>query len=353
MITFKDLSQSKEGMNELSKETSGYSKTSDYEKDDNEFWIFMLAWLVCMQEHENEQLWKNFQEDIKHNSRFFPKSELLKKVENVSVYATNELSAGTVLYRAREYQDRDYLNNKEAVAFYKELNDFFPNINLQLEDINSESLMNIISIALSGDMSKLQKLCQNIMEIEENEKPFWGFDKKNCDAPPKECAKAGRANASGISFLYAATDPKTAIMEMRPQIGQHFNVCKIEIRRNILLFDFTYTPDKLEDNEYIKSGDLYAISKAFSKPNYGNSEDYIPTQYLCEYLRQKGFDGIKYKSALSPEGINVIIFNTDSADRAYEIVESRVFGVEDIDIKFEQIIPFESKFKTSRKKNDI
>lgn len=142
-------------------------------------------------------------------------------------------------------------------------------------------------------------------------------------------------------FLYAASDEKTAIMEMRPQIGQYFNVCKIEICSNILLFDFTYTTNELKEDEYTKSGDLYAISKEFSYPNYGNPQDYIPTQYLCEYLRQKGFDGIRYKSAVSPEGTNLIIFDTDSADKAYKIVESRVFEVENIGINFKQIIPIE------------
>lgn len=115
----------------------------------------------------------------------------------------------------------------------------------------------------------------------------------------------------------------------------------IEVCKNVRIFDFTYTAEELMENEYAKSGDLYSISKEFSRPNYGNVNDYFPTQYLCEYLRQKGFDGIRYKSAVSPEGINVILFDTDKADRAYKIVESRVYSVKDMDIQFEQIIPFE------------
>ena len=262
-------------------------------------------------------------------------------MDNVSVYVTVELCMGTVLDRAREYKNDDYLKNKEVVAIYEKLNELFPNMKLQLEDVKSDSAMNIISLALGGDVSKMEKLRQNIMETEIKEKPFWGFDEKNCDAPPKECATAGRANSAGISFLYAASDDKTAIMEMRPQIGQYFNVCKIEICSNILLFDFTYTTNELKEDEYTKSGDLYAISKEFSYPNYGNPQDYIPTQYLCEYLRQKGFDGIRYKSAVSLERINLIIFDTDIADKAYKIIESRVFKVENIDIDFKQIVPIE------------
>ena len=95
---------------------------------------------------------------------------------------------------------------------------------------------------------------------------------------------------------------------------------------------------------------MYAISKEFSYPNYGNPQDYIPTQYLCEYLRQKGFDGIRYKSAVSPEGTNLIIFYTDSADKAYKIVESRVFEVENVDINFKQIIPIEPNKSKDKQK---
>ncbi len=102
-----------------------------------------------------------------------------------------------------------------------------------------------------------------------------------------------------------------------------------------------HTTNELKEDEYTKSGDLYVISKEFSYPNYGDPQDYIPTQYLCEYLRQKGFDGIRYKSAVSLERINLIIFDTDSADKAYKIIESRVFKVENIDIDFKQIVPIE------------
>lgn len=296
-----------------------------------------------MQENENEKLWKDFKEDIKHKSRFFPKSDFLKKVDNVSDFASVELCKGTVLYRAREYTESDYFQNKETIAFYQKLNDFFPNLKLQLEDIGSESAINLILLALAGDTKRIDELYQKVKEIADEEKPFWGFKEGDCDAPPKVYAKAGRANSVGISFLYAATDKKTAIMEMRPQIGQCFNICEIEICKDIRIFDFTYTAEKLKENEYVKSGDLYAISKEFSHPNYGNVDDYFPTQYLCEYLREKGFDGIRYKSAVSPEGINVIVFGTDKDDRAYKIVESRVYSVKSMDIQYEQMIPFELK----------
>ena len=310
-------------------------------KNDDISMSVMVLYLIWMQENENERLWNDFKKEIMYKSRFFPKSELLQKIDDISEYASAEICKGTVLYRAREYTYLNYFDNKEVIALYEKLKELFPNLKIQLEDIGSESAMNIVSLAVMGDDKKLEELSQLIKKVIEEEKPFWGLDEKNCDAPPKEYAKAGRANSNGISFLYAATDKKTAIMEMRPQIGQSFNICEIEICRDIRIFDFTYSVGELKEDEYAKSGDLYVISKEFSQPNYGNGNDYIPTQYLCEYIRQKGFDGIRYKSAVSLEGINVIIFDTNKDDKAYKIIESRVYGVKDMDIKFEQVFPIE------------
>lgn len=284
MITLKDFRENGKNKKELSGltennngNTSEYGGRFDNLEDNDDIWILAILWLIWMQEHENEKLWKSFQEEIKHNSRFFPKSELLEKVDNVSVYASVELCSGTVLYRAREYKSDDYLKNKQVVAIYEKLNELFPDMKLELEDVNSDSAMNIISIFWGSNITKMEELRKIITEAEILEKPFWGFCKEDCDAPPKDRAVAGRANSAGISFLYVASDEKTAIMEMRPQIGQFFNVCKIAISRNILIFDFTYTTNEMKENETIKSGDLYAISREFSYPNYGNPEDYIPT----------------------------------------------------------------------------
>jgi hypothetical protein len=40
----------------------------------------------------------------------------------------------------------------------------------------------------------------------------------------------------------------------------------------------------------------------------GAAIDYIPTQYLCEFIKKCGFDGVVYRSSVS-EGINLALFN--------------------------------------------
>lgn len=86
MITLKELRETGDNKEEINGSTENNEKnisecggSSDNLEDNNDYWTLMLFWLILMQEHENEKLWKNFQEDIKHNSRFFPKSELDRK----------------------------------------------------------------------------------------------------------------------------------------------------------------------------------------------------------------------------------------------------------------------------------
>ena len=102
------------------------------------------------------------------------------------------------------------------ITFCQKLNEFFPQLKLQPEFNVSESAVNLIILGLAGDTNRKEELQQKVMEIVAEERPFWGFKESDCDAPPKEYAKTGRANSVGISFLYAALDKKTAITEMRP-----------------------------------------------------------------------------------------------------------------------------------------
>ena len=42
------------------------------------------------------------------------------------------------------------------------------------------------------------------------------------------------------------------------------------------------------------------IQRAFSKPT-NNSDDYIPSQIIAEYLKSLGYDGVRYNSSLHLE----------------------------------------------------
>jgi hypothetical protein len=44
----------------------------------------------------------------------------------------------------------------------------------------------------------------------------------------------------------------------------------------------------------------------------GAAIDYIPSQYLCEFIKNRGLDGVVYRSSVS-DGINLALFNPEKA----------------------------------------
>lgn len=93
------------------------------------------------------------------------------------------------------------------------------------------------------------------------------------------------------------------------------------------------SPEKIKEDEYSIVADLHRISEEFSKPNFGDQIEYAPTQFLCEYIKRLGFDGIKFKSAVSATGTNVLLFDVDAKTRVYDITGSKVYTVNTLSLK--------------------
>lgn len=311
----------------------------EIETKDDTYWYLVLYILKIYNDYDTEKLWEKFSAEIKTKNRFFPESELIKKVTDIAGKVTYVMKAGETLYRARVYSQKDLLNNDIISMMMKTLQDELPDLNLEKQDVLRESAANIIMMNLCGAEEKRNRVMETIQNLTEMKKSFYGYDKPNSDAPSGEKAKAGRVNPEGISYLYTAKDIKTAILEMRPQMGQDFSIATIEITKEAKLFDFTYSPEQAEDGDFIILNEFQKISKEFSKPNFGNPVDYVPTQYLCECIKRLGFDGIRYKSAVSETGINVVLFDVNEETRVYDVTGSKVYEVNRLDIDISRQIP--------------
>jgi hypothetical protein len=142
-------------------------------------------------------------------------------------------------------------------------------------------------------------------------------------APPKRAASHGRANPAGIPYLYLGSRAETATAEIRPHTGEiacvaNFTIPKI---RAVDLRDprKLVSPFILEDASAI--GQLRAdlpflerLGEELTRPVLpsGAAVDYIPSQYLCEFIKKSGFDGVVYRSSVS-DGINLALFDPDKA----------------------------------------
>ena len=148
-----------------------------------------------------------------------------------------------------------------------------------------------------------------------DKQPYIGID---IEAPPPENATAGRVNEKGIPMLYVSEKEKTAVAEVRPPRGSLVSVGVLCLTRNVKILDLG---DSLpEPNPFITEQLAYqmehvellnSFSWVLSKPLERTDEvsEYRPSQKLSTWLKGQGFDGIRYASAMSSGGHNIVFFD--------------------------------------------
>ena len=143
-------------------------------------------------------------------------------------------------------------------------------------------------------------------------------------APPRRNAVHGRANPAGIPCLYLGSLRETAVAEIRPHTGEVACVADFRVL-NVRAVDLRsprklVSPFILEDTDAI--GKLYSdipllerLGEELTRPVLpsGAPIDYIPSQYLCEFIKTCGFDGVIYRSSVS-EGMNLALFDPERAE---------------------------------------
>jgi hypothetical protein len=164
---------------------------------------------------------------------------------------------------------------------------------------------------------------------------------KNIGKPPVEKTKHGRANPKGISYLYLSSNRETAVTEVRPFVGAFVTVGMfknneslhvVDLRNPIIDSPFKYG-DSLE--YYISHLEFlrmlgYELSKTVN-PRDAELE-YIPLQYLCEFIKNNDYDGVIYKSSAS-DGHNFAIF----ADDKLKCTRTELVEVEERILSFSKI----------------
>lgn len=161
------------------------------------------------------------------------------------------------------------------------------------------------------------------------------YQLKDMGAPPRDKVKYGRVNPSGIQCLYLASDTETAIAEVRPHAGETVYVAegrgKLEGIVDLCNPRSRVSPFTLQSSSEIMKvrndlSFLRHLGVELSSPVQPSSSsyEYIPSQYLCEFIKYKGFNGILYKSSVCSTGKNLALFNPNWCDnftnlRSYQI----------------------------------
>jgi hypothetical protein len=156
-------------------------------------------------------------------------------------------------------------------------------------------------------------------------------------APPERIASHGRANPAGIPYLYLGSKYVTAISEIRPHTGEMACVAVFRMPHELKLVDLRrprkmVSPFLLEDADDIcrMRSDLPFLERLgdeLTRPVVPQSAaiDYTPSQYLCEFIKKCGYDGVIYRSSVS-DGINLALFDPALA-QAGTVTQYRVSRV--------------------------
>lgn len=165
--------------------------------------------------------------------------------------------------------------------------------------------------------------------------------------PPKQFATSGRANPEGIPYLYVSDSIETTIYETRSSLYDRLTVGTFKLNAPLQVISlnkieelspFEIKEKGFELEEFINIRPyLLRLQSELSKPirKQDSALDYLPTQYLCEFIKLKGFDAIEYKSAMHKGGYNLAVFK----DENLECVDAMFIDVTELKYDYKEIMP--------------
>ena len=251
-------------------------------------------------DHKAHEFVKMVKKKILHENRFFVDERFITYLDMVIEQSVVSIEEGEFFYRARIYKEEDvYQKWRDGIA---------------------------------------------------SSKQFKGYSADDSGAHPKP-QRAGRANPKGISYLYAATDIDTALLEVCNKRKTPVSVAKVVITKKMKVLDLAssvrssggtiHSQEEQDELDFAFAVGCEIASEM--NRTFFDDEEYILTQFICEYVKKKGIDGILYQSTthageeFEPReelsiGNNIVIFNKDN----YTIASSDLYLVENICIKKEQ-----------------
>ena len=169
-----------------------------------------------------------------------------------------------------------------------------------------------------------------------------GYSRKEMWAPPDDVASPGRANSKGQSCLYLCSSKNTAVKEIRAHAFDYVTIATFRLNRNARVLDLSsivhsspfYTGnDKVA--YLVNENTLRQIQNDLAKPmsRLDSDLDYLPTQYISDFAKFLGYDGVKYFSTFDNSSYNVALFDASACDCTYH----RNFLIGDLKYKMTKI----------------
>lgn len=171
-----------------------------------------------------------------------------------------------------------------------------------------------------------------------NEKGVKGFARSEMGAPPDDVASAGRANSKGQSCLYLSNNRKTTVKEIRAHAFDYVTIATFRTNREIRVLDLSsithsspFYSGTGKVSYLVNENHLRKIENDMAKPmsRWDSDLDYLPTQFISDFAKFLGYDGVKYYSTFDRTAFNLALFDASACDCVYH----RNYLIGDLDYK--------------------
>ena len=310
--------------------------SNEFNKEDA-FWFETILWFAENDVREWEELRDVSMKKVprKKYRAYFDK--LLKN--GIKSYT---MPIGTHLFRARQIKNYEWTKTKiNAFTIQDEIYSTLLSPE-ELEKIKSSKIritpLQYLRLKYSqmdefseDDIARMALLHEKLLSYSKS--GFYGFDEHECGVPPKKCRGEQRLSTKNDPFLYLAMERDTAVSEMRPIKQQNYSLGECTIKRELRLAN-------LCDVEAYNDGSNFTLSSvlsSISEPNTDNESGfYHITQYLSHLIKRSGYDGIIYKSAVSPDGKNIMLFDESNVS----FIASDIITILEVPFKPLTLFPF-------------
>lgn len=266
-------------------------------------------------------------------------NEIIKGVVENSLFLSEKLLTETV--GVPQLYDEEYLLKYSIMR-----NHSWSEFKKSLRDVNRFH-NNYINLEILGEILQTAKIFIPVGEKFyrariSNEKGSKGFARKDMWAPPDGVASPGRANSKGQSCLYLSKKKKTTVKEIRAHAFDYVTIATFKIIQEIKVLDlcsithnspFYANTDKIA--YWVNERILKAIENDLAKPmsRWDSELDYLPTQYISDFAKACGYDGVRYFSTFDRDVYNIALFNSNACVCTYH----RNFLVGDLDYKLSAV----------------
>ena len=305
--------------------------------NDDQAWLILLMFFLRSQ-REWEKLRKYAGEQDN------PSQELLDFFQRVfnAQLPIQLYSPGTLFYRARQIASNNESNlgvNLDEIAneMYRVIMSDKDFEAIQQMDADGSFHLNAEDFFHLKLISMKEYTPEQLSHFDSLRKKYsvpgvYGFDADGSGVPPERFRKEGRLNTVSDAYLYLTLEKETAIHEMRPSIGQQYSLASYQSTNELKIVNLTGDYSNLEESTLGFTG----ISK-ISEPNVENdTRFYRITQHMAHLLQERGFDGIKYRSAMRSGGYNTLLFD----EKKVKFLSSEIVSINDVKIDFSQVLPF-------------